>query len=143
MKSNTVQKPRLLIVDDESFYTEVLDNLLNQEYEIDIVHNGEDALNHAASEPVPDLILLDIMMQDLDGYEVCKLLKKNPQTKNIPVIFLTVRSDVDDEVLGFNLGAVDYITKPMSPPIVRARIRTHIEIQQLRKRLEKLLVECK
>ncbi len=143
MKSNTVQKPRLLIVDDESFYTEVLDNLLNQEYEIDIVHNGEDALNHAASDPVPDLILLDIMMQDLDGYEVCKLLKKNPQTKNIPVIFLTVRSDVDDEVLGFNLGAVDYITKPMSPPIVRARIRTHIEIQQLRKRLEKLLVECK
>jgi putative two-component system response regulator len=70
------------------------------------------------------------------------LLKKNPQTQNIPVIFLTVRSEVDDEVLGFNLGAVDYITKPMSPPIVRARVRTHIEIQQLRKRLEKLIADC-
>jgi putative two-component system response regulator len=142
MKSNSLQKPRILIVDDESFYTDVLDNLLGQEYEIDIVHNGEDALNQAASDPAPDLILLDVMMQDLDGYEVCKLLKKNPQTQNIPVIFLTVRSEVDDEVLGFNLGAVDYITKPMSPPIVRARVRTHIEIQQLRKRLEKLIADC-
>jgi putative two-component system response regulator len=142
MKSNSLQKPRILIVDDESFYTDVLDNLLGQEYEIAIVHNGEDALNQAASDPAPDLILLDVMMQDLDGYEVCKLLKKNPQTQNIPVIFLTVRSEVDDEVLGFNLGAVDYITKPMSPPIVRARVRTHIEIQQLRKRLEKLIADC-
>jgi putative two-component system response regulator len=142
MKSNSLQKPRILIVDDESFYTDVLDNLLGQEYEIDIVHNGEDALNQAASDPAPDLILLDVMMQDLDGYEVCKLLKKNPQTQNIPVIFLTVRSEVDDEVLGFNLGAVDYITKPMSPPIVRARVRTHIEIQKLRKRLEKLIADC-
>lgn len=143
MPYNSGKKPRLLIVDDESFYTEVLDNLLGQEYEIDIVHNGKGALNLAESEPAPDLILLDIMMEDLDGYEVCKLLKKNPQTKNIPVIFLTVRSDVDDEVLGFNLGAVDYITKPMSPPIVRARVRTHIEIQLLRKKLEKLLADCK
>jgi putative two-component system response regulator len=141
MIPNSNQKPRILIVDDESFYTEVLENLLGQEYQIDIVHNGEDALKQAASDPAPDLILLDIMMQDLDGYEVCKLLKKNPQTQNIPVIFLTVRSDVDDEVLGFNLGAVDYITKPMSPPIVRARVRTHIEIQQLRKKLEKLITD--
>jgi putative two-component system response regulator len=136
-------KPRILIVDDESFYTEVLDNLLNQEYQIEIVHDGSAALNRSELDPKPDLILLDIMMEGLDGYEVCKALKKNPATTNIPVIFLTVRSDVDDEVLGFNLGAVDYITKPMSPPIVRARVRTHIEIQQLRKKLENLLAERK
>lgn len=143
MTNTSANKPRILIVDDESFYTEVLDNLLNQEYQIEIVHNGSDALSRCELDPTPDLILLDIMMEDIDGYEVCKLLKKNALTKDIPIIFLTVRSDVDDEVLGFNLGAVDYITKPMSPPIVRARVRTHIEIQQLRKKLEKLLAECK
>jgi putative two-component system response regulator len=137
------KKARILIVDDENFYTEVLNDLLSNEYDIDIVHSGSDALNRASGDPAPDLILLDIMMEDMDGYEVCKALKKNPTTHDIPVIFLTVRSDVDDEVLGFNLGAVDYITKPMSPPIVRARVRTHIEIQQLHKRLEKLLAECK
>ena len=138
---NPVSKPRVLIVDDESFYTEVLDNLLRDDYDIDIVDNGTDALNRAIVDPKPDLILLDIMMEDIDGYEVCKSLKARPSTADIPVIFLTVRSDVDDEVHGFNLGAVDYITKPMSPPIVRARVRTHIEIQQLRKRLETLLAE--
>lgn len=143
MIKSSADKPLILIVDDESFYTEVLDNLLNQEYQIEIVHNGANAITRCNQEPRPDLILLDIMMEDIDGYEVCKLLKKNSLTQNIPVIFLTVRSDVDDEVLGFNLGAVDYITKPMSPPIVRARVRTHIEIQQLRKKLEKLIEECK
>jgi putative two-component system response regulator len=142
MPHNSVNKPRILIVDDESFYTEVLDNLLSNEYEIEIVHNGTAALSRSEVEPKPDLILLDIMMEDLDGYEVCRALKKNPLTQTIPVIFLTVCSDVDDEVLGFNLGAVDYITKPMSPPIVRARVRTHIEIQQLRKKLEKLIADC-
>jgi putative two-component system response regulator len=143
MPYNSGNKPRILIVDDESFYTEVLDNLLGQDYEIEIVNNGTAALTRSEVDPKPDLILLDIMMEDLDGYEVCRALKKSPSTENIPVIFLTVRSDVDDEVLGFNLGAVDYITKPMSPPIVRARVRTHIEIQQLRKKLEKLIAECK
>lgn len=141
MSQQSTNKPRILIVDDESFYTEVLENLLGREYEIEIVHNGKAALNRSEIEPKPDLILLDIMMEEMDGYEVCKALKKNPSTQSIPVIFLTVRSDVDDEVLGFNLGAVDYITKPMSPPIVRARVRTHIEIQQLRKKLEKLIAE--
>lgn len=136
------EQPRILIVDDESFYTEVLDNLLRENYRIDIAQNGSDALALAGGENKPDLILLDIMMEDMDGYEVCKQLKQNPNTLEIPVIFLTVKSDVDDEVLGFNLGAVDYITKPMSPPIVKARVRTHIEIQQLRKRLEKMLEKC-
>ncbi len=135
-----MSKPKILIVDDESFYTEVLDNLLRNEYDIEIVNNGQDALSLAAQEPQPDLILLDIMMENMDGYEVCRRLKHDLSTKNIPVIFLTVKSDVDDEVLGFNLGAVDYITKPMSPPIVRARVRTHIEIVELRKKLEMMIL---
>ena len=134
------KKPSILIVDDESFYTEVLDNLLREEYDINIVSNGTDALAKAVELPQPDLILLDIMMEDMDGYEVCKHLKQDLATKEIPVIFLTVKSDIDDEVLGFNLGAVDYITKPMSPPIVRARVRTHIEIIQLRKKLEQMIL---
>lgn len=131
-------KPKILIVDDESFYTEVLDNLLREDYTIFIASNGKDALDLANKEK-PDLILLDIVMEDMDGYEVCRLLKQVAETQAIPVIFLTVKSDVDDEVLGFNLGAVDYITKPMSPPIVRARVRTHIEIVQLRHHLEEML----
>jgi len=135
-------KPKILIVDDENFYTEVLDNLLRDEYEICIVHSGAEALIKAQQTPQPDLVLLDIMMEGMDGYEVCKNLKQDLSTKEIPVIFLTVKSDVDDEVLGFNLGAVDYITKPMSPPIVRARVRTHIEIIQLRKKLEQMILAC-
>lgn len=131
--------PRILIVDDESFYTDVLDNLLCDDYDIVIARKGSEALKLATEDPQPDLILLDIVMEDMDGYEVCRNLKLNSDTKNIPVIFLTVKRDVDDEVMGFNLGAVDYITKPMSPPIVRARVRTHINIQQLRKKLEMLI----
>jgi len=131
-------KPEILIVDDEPFYTEVLDNLLREDYRISIAQTGQQALELATREPAPDLILLDIMMQDMDGYEVCRKLKEHPQAKNIPVIFLTAKRDVDDEVLGFNLGAVDYITKPISPPIVRARVRTHIEIGQLRQQVKQL-----
>ena len=131
-------KPEILIVDDEPFYTEVLDNLLRGEYRTSIAVNGQQALERATQEPTPDLILLDIMMPGMDGYEVCRLLKQHPVSKDTPIIFLTVRRDVDDEVLGLNLGAVDYITKPISPPIVRARVRTHIEMMQLRKQLEKL-----
>lgn len=134
-----MSKQRILIVDDESFYTEVLDNLLREDYEIIIATNGRQALELAQNTPQPDLILLDVVMQDMDGYEVCRQLKSDEHTQSIPVIFLTIKSDVDDEVLGFNLGAVDYITKPMSPPIVRARVRTHIEIIQLRKKLEDLI----
>ncbi|MCK4710034.1 MAG: response regulator [Gammaproteobacteria bacterium] len=128
------------MVDDENFYTEVLENLLSDEYDISIARNGNDALTLSIEHPQPDLILLDIIMLDMDGYEVCKKLKQNMTTKDIPVIFLTVKSDVDDEVHGFELGAVDYITKPMSPPIVRARVRTHIEIIQLRNKLKKMIL---
>ncbi len=132
------QKPLVLIVDDEPFYREVLDNLLRDDYDIITAADGEQALKLAQQSPQPDLVLLDIIMQDMDGYEVCRRLKDDPATHDIPVVFLTVKRDVDDEVRGFNLGAVDYITKPISPPIVRARVRTQIEISQLRQQLKQL-----
>jgi cyclic di-GMP phosphodiesterase len=133
------EKPRLLIVDDEPFYIDVLTNLLRDEYEISTAKSGELALQLAYAEPYPELILLDILMPGIDGYETCKQLKANPATCNIPIIFLTVKCDVDDELKGFDLGAVDYITKPMSPPIVKARIRTHIRLARIFNHLERMI----
>jgi putative two-component system response regulator len=126
------EKPKILIVDDEKFYLDVLMDLLEDQYKIVVAKDGEQALRRAASQPHPDLILLDILMPDLDGYEVCRRLKRNPLTKEIPVIFLTIKSEVEDELKGFELGAVDYISKPMSPPIVQARVHTHIALSQAR-----------
>jgi putative two-component system response regulator len=137
------EKPLVLVVDDEPFYTEVLKNLLRNEYDVVVVDNGEDALKTAKNSPQPDLIMLDIVLPGIDGYEVCRLLKEDISTADIPVIFLTIKGDVDDEVRGFNLGAVDYITKPMSPPIVKARARTHIKVAQLVKQLEWVLSQLK
>ncbi len=139
----SVDKPRILVVDDERFYIDVLSNLLRDEYEVETAVTGEEALIQAAAEPLPDLVLLDIVLPDIDGYEVCHRLKQNVATAEIPVIFLTVKSDVDDEVRGFNLGAVDYIAKPISPPIVKARVRTHVKLARMIKQLEELVVELK
>jgi len=136
-------KPRILIVDDEPFYTDLLQNLLRDEYEIEVAVTGEEALAKAAAEPPPELILLDILLPDIGGYEVCRRLKSNAATCGIPVIFLTVKSDVDDEVRGFDLGAVDYITKPISPPIVRARVRTHIKLARTVQQLEDVVARLK
>lgn len=109
-------KLTILVVDDTPENIDVLDGLLSDEYKIKIAVNGEKALKIAEASPQPDLILLDIMMPGMDGYEVCEKLKANPTTKNIPVIFLTAKTEVEDETKGFQLGAVDYITKPISPP---------------------------
>ncbi|RLJ19959.1 two-component system response regulator [bacterium endosymbiont of Escarpia laminata] len=129
-------KPRILIVDDESFYLDVLVNLLNEEYRLSIAKDGEQALKRAGGATPPDLILLDVLMPQMDGYEVCHRLKADERTANIPVVFLTVKGEVDDEIRGFELGAVDYITKPMSPPIVRSRVKTHLALAQARHVLE-------
>lgn len=118
MSSN---KKVVLVVDDASENIDVLTGILSPEYTVKAAINGERALKIATSENKPDLILLDIMMPEMDGYEVCRRLKANKQTKAIPVIFVTAKGEVSDETLGFELGAVDYITKPVSPPIVRAR----------------------
>ena len=126
----------ILIVDDTADNITLLTYLLGGQYKNKVATNGQKALQIAFKEP-PDLILLDIMMPGMDGYSVCRELKANPTTRDVPVIFLTARTQEDDEAHGFELGAVDYITKPISPPILMARVQTHISLQQARKSLAK------
>ena len=123
------EKPLVLIVDDSPVNLSTISALLKDHYRIKVANNGERGLKIASSDPVPNLILLDIMMDGMDGYEVCQRLKANPQTAGIPVIFLTGKTEVEDEANGLQVGAVDYITKPISPPIVMARIKTHLALK--------------
>ena len=132
---------RSLIVDDELVSRKKLLNIMDSFGQCVAVENGEDALRVATSQDPPDLILLDVSMPGMGGYEVCKRLKANRRTSNIPVIFVSVRSGEDDEAEGLGLGAVDYITKPFSPSIVKARVRTHLELKKHRDRLEELVNE--
>ena len=127
-----IRKPKVLIVDDTPENIQVLMETLKGQYTIVAAINGEKALKLALTEPLPDIILLDIMMPEMDGYEVCRRLKSEESTKNIPVIFVTAKSEVEDETLGFELGAVDYITKPFSIPVVKARVKAHLELKRLR-----------
>ncbi len=129
------EKPKILVIDDEKFFIDVMVELLNGDYTVSVAMDAEQGLRRAQAEPRPDLILLDILMPDRDGYEVCKKLKANPVTQDIPVIFLTVKSEVADEVKGLELGAVDYILKPVSPPIVKARVATHLALNKARRQL--------
>jgi len=121
---------KILVVDDERLNINVLVELLKDKYKMMAAKNGEQALKAVRSSNKPDLILLDIMMPDMDGYEVCRLLKEDPETKDIPVIFISAMSEVNDETKGFELGAVDYITKPISPAVVQARVKTHLALQE-------------
>jgi diguanylate cyclase (GGDEF)-like protein len=136
--NDTSSKQRVLIVDDAPVNIKLLAGGLKSNYQVLFATNGPDALRMASSSPPPDLILLDIMMPEMDGYEVCKFLKDNDITKNIPVIFLTARSEVEDETMGLEIGAVDYITKPFNLTIVEARVKTHLELKRSRDLLEKL-----
>ncbi len=120
-------RPKLLLVDDEPTNLQVLRQVLQDDYRLFFAKDGDKALELAARE-CPDLILLDVMMPGMTGYEVCSRLKQSEATAAIPVIFVTALADVDDEARGFEVGAVDYITKPISPPIVRARVRTHLSL---------------
>jgi response regulator RpfG family c-di-GMP phosphodiesterase len=117
-------KATILVVDDTPDNLALMSGLLKDYYRVKIANNGEKALKVAQTLPPPDLILLDIMMPGMDGYEVCAHLKANPGTQGIPVIFLTAKSEIEDERKGLALGAVDYITKPVSPPILMARVNT-------------------
>lgn len=119
-------KATILVVDDTPDNLTLMSNLLKDKYKIKIANNGKKALNIAQNDPLIDLILLDIMMPEVDGYEVCRQLKTHKNTRHIPIIFLTAKTDIEDETFGLSLGAVDYITKPVSPPIVLARVRTHL-----------------
>ncbi len=120
-------RPRILLVDDQVTNLQVLRHILQADYRLLIATDGPRALQIARQQR-PDLILQDIMMPGMDGYEVCRTLKQDPQTAGIPLIFVTALSDTRDEALGFEVGAVDYITKPVSPPIVRARVKTHLSL---------------
>lgn len=117
----------LLLVDDEPANLHVLKHILQEHYRLLFARDGQRALELAAAER-PQLILLDVMMPGMTGHEVCAQLKSDPHTSDIPVIFVTALSNVDDEIRGFELGAVDYITKPVSAPIVKARVRTHLSL---------------
>ena len=119
----------ILVVDDTPDNLTLMSNLLKDLYKVKIANNGDKALKIAASDTPPDLILLDIMMPGMDGYEVCERLKHNPQTTNIPVIFLTAKSETMDQKDGLAVGAVDYITKPINPPLVMARIKNHLALK--------------
>ena len=130
-------KPTLLIVDDTPDNVLVLNGILSKEYTLYAAPTGERALALARTSPPPDLILLDVMMPVMDGYEVCRRLKSDPLTSSIPVIFVTAKCDETDETKGFSLGAVDYITKPVKPPVVLIRVATHLKIRKMQLELER------
>lgn len=123
-------RPLLLLVDDEATNLQVLRHILQDDYRLLFAKDGAKALEMAERER-PNLILLDVMMPGMTGYEVCQALKAQPELEAIPVIFVTALADVEDEARGFAVGAVDYITKPVSPPIVRARVRTHLSLVRM------------
>ena len=123
-------KPLVLIVDDTSTNIQVLGETLRGDYRIKVATSGKMALDIVGKEGgKPDLILLDVMMAGMDGYEVCRRLKENPAHQGIPVIFITAKSDAQDEEYGLRLGAMDYITKPFRPAIVKARVQNHINLK--------------
>ena len=121
-------KPVVLVVDDNTLNLKIIEDTLKKDYIVLIASSGEEALNMAISEPRPDLILLDVMMPEIDGFQVCSALKELPETSEIPVIFVTALSREADEEMGLRIGAIDYITKPFSVPILRARVKNHIEL---------------
>lgn len=133
------KKPRILIVDDEPANLKVLGEPLKGEYTVIFAFSGEDALNMAQSDSPPDLILLDIVMPEMDGLEVCRQLKADDSTKDIPVIFVTSKNSEKDEEEGLLAGAVDYIAKPCSPAILKARVKNHLELKRNRDLLTELL----
>jgi putative two-component system response regulator len=127
-----LEKFTVLVVDDTPDNLSLMSELLKDIYKVKIANNGERALKAVLTGTPVDIILLDIMMPVMDGYETCRHLKANSETRDIPVIFLTAKAEVEDEMKGFELGAVDYITKPISPPVVLARVKTHLQLKRVR-----------
>ena len=129
MMSNSAQKPIVLVVDDLQQNVDLLSAVLRKLYNVMVAPDGNAAITIAGGEPKPDLILLDVMMPDMDGFEVIQRLKDNPETAGIPVIFVTAKDDTKTESYGFSLGAVDYITKPIIPQVVRARVAAQLSLK--------------
>ena len=124
----TKNNPGILVVDDAPENLMIMESILSKDYSLKLFNDSSDALDYAFANP-PDLILLDVMMPKIDGFEVCRRLKANPELVDVPVIFITSRTDIEDEERGFSVGASDFIHKPISAPIVTARVKTHIKIK--------------
>lgn len=135
-----LQQKLILVVDDTPTNLGVISGALKDTYKTKVATNGEKALALASAEEKPDLILLDVMMPEMDGYEVCRRLKANPETADIPVIFLTGQTAAEEETKGFEVGAVDYVHKPFSPAVVKARVKTHILLREARAQLANQLL---
>ena len=133
------RKSTILVVDDTPENIEVLEEILSPEYTVKAATKADLALKLLASGEAIDLILLDVMMPVMDGYAFCAKLKADPRTHDLPIIFVTSKSEVDDEAKGLRLGAVDYITKPFHPSIIKARVRTHLQLRKTQEELQKLL----
>ncbi|HEB97319.1 MAG TPA: response regulator [Sedimenticola thiotaurini] len=135
------ERTTILVVDDEPFYLEMLTELLSDDYSLLVAKNGEQALRRARGRTRPNLILLDITMPVMGGFEVCRRLKNNTLTRQIPVIFLTARNDVQDEIRGLELGAVDYVSKPINGQLLKRRVATHLSLAERHFALERLVQE--
>lgn len=140
-KYRTPEQSTILIVDDQAANIRTLAKLLHRDYRIQVATSGQKTLQLAGGEDPPDLILLDIEMPEMNGFDVCRRLKANEQTNSIPIIFVTARNAVEDEEKGFQLGAVDYISKPYHPAIVRARVRNQMELKIKKDMLENLSMQ--
>jgi serine phosphatase RsbU (regulator of sigma subunit) len=138
--SNVGEKRTVLVVDDAPANLQIVNSILKEDYKIRIATSGAKALDLVKVKPLPDLVLLDIMMPEMDGYEVCAVLKATPEARDIPVIFLTGKTESDDETRGFEAGAVDYIHKPFLPAVVKARVHTHLVLREAREQLAQQLL---
>lgn len=133
--SNTVQKPTILVVDDTPVNLQLMQHALAQHYNVQLAGSAQEGLAMLKQGIQPDVILLDVMMPVMDGYEMCTLLKQDPATADIPVLFLSAKNETEDEMRGFACGAVDYITKPSPVAVVRARVKTHLDLKQAKDQL--------
>jgi putative two-component system response regulator len=129
-------KPIVLVVDDDADLLALMAKVLSVDYEVKTASDGAAALLHAAASPQPDLVLLDVEMQGMTGFDACKALKANPATAHVPVIFITGKGETRDEMMGFTLGAVDYVAKPINAAVLMARVRTHVALANQREALE-------
>lgn len=138
--SADADKPVILLVEDTPANIHIAQSILKDDYRIRVATSGAKALELVKTKPVPALILLDVEMPEMDGYEVCRRLKADAQTRDIPVIFLTGKTETESETKGFEVGAVDYVHKPFSPPVVKARVRTHLALRAVSEQLAEQLL---
>ncbi len=122
------KRPTVMVVDDTPLNLMLMESILEKEYSLKLCKVPQEALDYAFSTP-PDIVLLDVMMPEMDGFEVCRRLKANPATRDVPVIFITSKNAIEDEEMGFSVGASDFIHKPISAPIVVARVKTHLKVK--------------